>query len=139
MSINVCTLSGRLGRDSEVKHLPNGTAVLEFSIAVDVGFGDRKTSFWLRCSLFGDRGSKLAQYLTKGQSVAVSGEFNPRAWNDKEGAEKISLELRADKVELLGSKRDDSPATSHAPLAPARSAPAAKAPTFDEDDDSIPF
>ena len=80
MSLNVCTFSGRLGRDAEQKYLPTGTAVLEFSIAVDTGFGDKRRSFWLKCDMFGDRGPKLAQYLTKGQQVAVSGEFDPRQY-----------------------------------------------------------
>ena len=45
MSLNVCTFTGRLGRDAEQKYLSTGTAVLEFSIAVDTGFGDKKRSF----------------------------------------------------------------------------------------------
>ena len=106
MSLNVCTFTGRLGRDAEQKYLPTGTAVLEFNIAVDTGFGDKKRSFWLKCAMFGDRGTKLAQYLTKGQQVAVSGEFDPRPYQAKDGAEKISLELRISAVELIGGKND---------------------------------
>ena len=106
MSLNVCTFTGRLGRDAEQKYLPTGTAVLEFNIAVDTGFGDKLRSFWLKCAMFGDRGPKLAQYLTKGQQVAVSGEFDPRPYQAKDGAEKISLELRISAVELIGGKND---------------------------------
>ena len=138
MSLNVCTFSGRLGRDAEGKFLPNGTPVMEFSIAVDTGFGERKTSWWLKCAMFGDRGQKLTQYLTKGQQVAVSGEFVPRPYKDSSGGEKISLELRINALELLGSKRADAPATSRAAPEPSRSSPYKK-PAFDEDDDSIPF
>ena len=137
MSLNVCTFSGRLGRDAEGKFLPNGTPVMEFSIAVDTGFGERKTSWWLKCAMFGERVHKLTQYLLKGQQVAVSGEFVPRPYKDRDGAEKISLELRINALELLGSKRDDAPATSSAAPAPSRSSPYKK-PAFD-DDDSIPF
>lgn len=138
MSLNVCTFSGRLGRDAEAKYLSSGTAVMEFSIAVDTGFGERKTSWWLKCSMFGDRWQKLTQYLTKGQQVAVSGEFVPRPYKDSSGGEKISLELRINALELLGSKRADAPATSRAAPEPSRSSPYKK-PAFDEDDDSIPF
>lgn len=137
MSLNVCTFSGRLGRDAEGKFLPNGTAVMEFSMAVDSGFGEKKTSWWLKCAMFGERGQKLTQYLTKGQQVAVSGEFVPRPYKDSSGGEKISLELRINALELLGRKRDDAPATSSAAPAPSRSSPYKK-PAFD-DDDSIPF
>ena len=135
MSLNVCTFTGRLGRDAESKYLPTGTAVLEFSIAVDTGFGDKRRSFWLKCAMFGDRGPKLAQYLTKGQQVAVSGEFDPRPYQAKDGAEKISLELRISAVELIGGKNDTQ--QSQPEQAP-KPAPKPPAPKFDDDDD-IPF
>ena len=137
MSINVCTFSGRLGRDSEVKYIPSGTAVLEFSLAVDTGFGDKKTSFWLKCAMFGDRGQKLSQYLLKGQQVIVSGEFSPREYQAGDGTTKVSLELRVNAVELVGGQRE-APA---APAAAARQqAPAARKPaTFDDMEEGIPF
>ena len=135
MSLNVCTFTGRLGRDAEQKYLSTGTAVLEFSIAVDTGFGDKKRSFWIKCAMFGDRGPKLAQYLTKGQQVAVSGEFDPRPYQAKDGAEKISLELRISAVELIGGKNDTQ--QSQPEQAP-KPAPKPPAPKFDDDDD-IPF
>lgn len=129
MSLNVCTFSGRLGRDAEQKQLSSGTSVMDFSIAVDTGFGDKKRSFWIKCSMFGDRATKLATYLTKGQLVGVSGELT-------QSDDGKFLNMRVNAVELIGGKRDDAQAASHS--APARSAPAAKAPAFDEDDD-IPF
>ena len=137
MSLNVWSFTGRLGRDAEIKHLPSGSSVLELSPAVDVGYGERKTTIWPRCSLFGERGVKLAQYLTKGTQVAVSGEMSLREYNANDGTTKASLEVRVNAIELIGSKRDDAPATSSAAPAPSRSSPYKK-PAFD-DDDSIPF
>ena len=141
MSINVCTFSGRLGRDSEVKYIPSGTAVLEFSLAVDTGFGDKKTSFWLKCAMFGDRGQKLSQYLLKGQQVIVSGELSPREYQAGDGTTKVSLELRVNAVELVGGKQDGGQREAPAPAPAARQqAPAAKTGSpFDDMDDSIPF
>ena len=148
MSINVCTFSGRLGRDSEVKYIPSGTAVLEFSLAVYTGFGDKKTSFWLKCAMFGDRGQKLSQYLLKGQQVIVSGEFSPREYQAGDGATKVSLELRVNSVELIGGKQQDG-GPREAPAAPrtmaeadkkkAATASAKTGSPFDDMDDSIPF
>ncbi len=140
MSLNICTFSGRLGRDAEQKHLPSGAPVLEFSIAIDSGFGDKKTSWWLRCSMFGDRGPKLAQYLTKGQQIGVSGEFTPRTYQSN-GQEKMSLDLRVNAVELLGSKRDsESAAPSYAPAPQtAQRQQARPAPQPFDDGDDIPF
>ncbi len=142
MSINVCTFSGRLGRDSEVKYIPSGTAVLEFSLAVDTGFGDKKYSFWLKCAMFGDRGQKLSQYLLKGQQVIVSGEFSPREYQAGDGSTKVSLELRVNAVELVGGKQQDSGQREEPSPAPAarQQAPAARKPAaFDDMEDDIPF
>ena len=145
MSLNVWAFTGRLGRDAEIRHLSSGTSVLEFSPAVDVGYGDKKTTLWPKCSLFGDRGPKVAPYLIKGQQVAVSGEVQMREWTDKDGGKRTSLEVRVNAVELIGSKRDDAPAASQQtqratpPQTPAAS-PRRPPPNFDDmDDDSIPF
>ena len=127
MSLNVCTFTGRLGRDAEPKTLSSGTSFLEFSIAVDTGYGDKKRSFWLRCSLFGERG-KLSQYLTKGQLIGVSGELS----QSEDGK---YLNLRANAVELLGGRQDSQ--QSH-PEQATKPAPKPPAPKFDDDDD-IPF
>lgn len=147
MSINVCTFSGRLGRDSEVKYTPSGTAILEFSLAVDTGFGDKKTSFWLKCAMFGDRGQKLSQYLLKGKQVIVSGELSPREYQAGDGTTKVSLELRVNAVELVGGKQDGG--QREAPAAPrtmteadkkkAATSAANTGSPFDDMDDSIPF
>ena len=106
MSLNVWCFTGRLGRNAETRYLPAGTQVLEFSVAVDVGYGDKKLRSGQKCTLFGERGGRLAQYLTKGTQVAVSGEVNLREWQDRDGGKRSTLEVRVDKVEMIG-KRDD--------------------------------
>ena len=142
MSLNVWTFTGRLGRDAEQKYLPNGTAVTEFSVAVDVGFGDKKTTLWPRCAMFGDRGAKVAQYLLKGQQVGVSGSVNMREWTNKDSETKTSLEVRVSELDLIGGKGDGEQRQApqaERPQAQAQSAPAKKDPYFDDMDDSIPF
>lgn len=134
MSLNVWCFTGRLGRDAEIRHLSTGSQVIEFSLAVDVGFGDKKTTIWPKCSMFGDRGGKLAQYLTKGTQVAVSGEVNLREWQDRDGGKRSTLEVRVDKVDMIG-KRDDA---GHRQEQQKRDPPKPTAPSFDDDDD-IPF
>ena len=142
MSLNVWTFTGRLGRDAEQKYLPNGTAVTEFSVAVDVGFGDKKTTLWPRCAMFGDRGAKVAQYLLKGQQVGVSGSVNLREWTNKDCETKTSLEVRVSELDLIGSKGDGEQRQApqaERPQAQDQSAPAKKKPYFDDMDDDIPF
>lgn len=135
MSLNVWCFTGRLGRDAETKYLQSGNQVLEFSAAVDVGYGDKKTTIWPKCALFGERGGKIEQYLKKGTQVAVSGEINLREWKNSDGETKTSLEVRVDKVELIGSKNNAQPAQQEQPPKPA---PKQHAQNLDDDDD-IPF
>ena len=133
MSLNVWCFTGRLGRDAETRYLPAGTQVLEFSVAVTSATATRKKTIWTKCTLFGERGGRLAQYLTKGTQVAVSGEVNLREWQDRDGGKRSTLEVRVDKVEMIG-KRDDA-----GPRQGRRNEiqPNPQAQSFDDDD--IPF
>jgi single-strand DNA-binding protein len=104
---NVISLTGNLGQDSETRYMASGTAVLTFSVANSTGYGDHKKDTWYRVSLFGKQAeSKLKDYLKKGQSVFVSGEFSANEYQAKDGTTKVSYEIRANIVELIG-KRDN--------------------------------
>ena len=93
-------LTGRLGKDAEVRQTQGG-AVAGFSVATDVGFGDRKQTLWFDCSIWGKRAeSGLIQYLTKGQQVAISGELSER---EHEG--KVYKQIRVDDIDLMGGKK----------------------------------
>jgi single-strand DNA-binding protein len=98
------TVAGRLGRDSELRTAGNDK-VLGFTVAVDTGFGDKKTTVWVECSLWGKRGETLAQYLTKGASVTVTGDGGLRAW-ESNGKSGTSLTCRVNSITLQGGKRD---------------------------------
>ena len=104
MSINNCTFTGRIGKDCETRFTTGGDAITAFSLAVDVGWGEKKTTLWLRCNGWGQRYEKVAPYLTKGQSVGVSGELSAPEWTARDGTTKTSIELRLNQLELLGSK-----------------------------------
>lgn len=77
------TITGRLGKDSVLRRTNNGDPVLGFSVAVDNGFGQNKTTMWFDCSLWGKRGENLAQYLLKGTKITAIGEFDMREHNSK--------------------------------------------------------
>lgn len=126
--MNVWTFTGRIGRDAEQRITPAGDSVVNFTVAVDSGFGDKKKTTWPRCAIFGKRGSSLVGYLTKGALVAVSGEPTLREWEDTDGARRVSLEVRVAEVTLLGGK------TTAATPAPAPQQPAA-----DDLGDDLPF
>ena len=84
MGINVFTASGRCGQDMEVRFTPNGKAIGQFNLPVETGFGDNKKTSWVTCKMFGERAEKLAQYITKGAAVTVTGAFQLDEW-EKDG------------------------------------------------------
>jgi single-strand DNA-binding protein len=95
---------GRLGKDAEVKYTKAGDPVCSFSIACESGFGDRAKTLWVDCSLWGERGKKLAEYLLKGNQIAVQGELGVRAWNsDRDHEAHANLQLTVEKVTLLSN------------------------------------
>ena len=93
--INV-TVAGRLGKDAELRQA-GSSQVCSFSVAGDTGFGDKKQSHWFNCSLWGNQGAALQQYLLKGQQVTVIGEFSEREYEGK-----AYKELRVNSIELQG-------------------------------------
>lgn len=134
--MNNWNFTGNLGRDCETRYLPNGDAVVSFSVGVKAGYGDKATTTWARCSMFGKRADAVAPYLLKGQLVGVSGELSEREWNDKDGQKRTSMEVRVNDLTLLG-KRDGAAAPQPARQQPAR--PPAPAPAGGYEDDDIPF
>jgi single-strand DNA-binding protein len=124
------TIAGRLTKDASLRAMNNGDKVLGFSVAVDDRSGKEKGTLFFDASLFGKRGETLAQYLTKGSSVAVSGDFGTREYDGK-----TYLTLRAEQVTLLGGK----PAASDADEGFSGPAGRAMQPTPGFDDSEIPF
>lgn len=111
--MNNWTIAGRLGKDAEQRTTPSGKSVTGFSVAVDQRRGGEKTTLWVDCSLWGDRGQTLAQYLTKGTTVCVAGEAGAREHNGK-----VYMTLNVREVTLLGgghSSGQNSPQTRAAP------------------------
>jgi single-strand DNA-binding protein len=95
------TIAGNIGKDAVTRTTPNGEKVTGWSVAVEERNGQDRRSIWFDCTIWGKRGESLAQYLTKGGKVAVSGELSTR---DHEG--KTYLTIRVEQVTLLGGKPD---------------------------------
>lgn len=127
------TIAGNIGRNAETRNTQSGDSVTGFSVAVEERQGQDKRTIWFDVSIWGKRGSSLAQYLTKGTRVAVAGELSTR---EHEG--KTYLTVKADQVTLMGGgeKRE------HVAMPPGYegTAPAdadrGRGPSFE---DSIPF
>lgn len=92
------TVAGNIGKDATTRTTQGGDKVTGWPVAVEERNGQDKRTLWFDCTLWGARGEKLAQYLTKGSKVSVAGELSMR---EHEG--KTYLTIRADQVTLLGS------------------------------------
>lgn len=104
---NVMSFSGTVVRDCELRYLQSGQAVLNVTVANNIGFGGKQQTLWIRCSLWGKRAEgKLLNYLKKGQHVFVSGELCQREYQANDGSIKTSLELNASNIDLIGKRND---------------------------------
>lgn len=119
--MNKFIFTGNLGTDAEVKYLPSGGAVCEFSAAVKSGYGEKETTLWLRCSMFGKKAEgALPGYLQKGTKVCISGELSMDEW-EKDGVKNKMLKLRVEDLDLIGSKQEgQQPQQGYAQQQPAQ-------------------
>lgn len=82
MGINTFVASGNVGKDLEVRVTPNGKHIGSFPLPVKSGWGDNEKTSWVTCKMFGERVQKLAQYITKGTKLTVSGAFVMDEWEN---------------------------------------------------------
>lgn len=108
-------ITGRVGSDGELRKMQDGTSVLGFSIADEVGWGDRKQTNWVKCALFGKRAESVAQYVTKGSIVEVTGVPTVEAWlSKKDNAPAAAIKVRVSELRLHGGSKSDRPVADSA-------------------------
>ena len=153
-SVNKVIIVGNLGADPETRYLPSGEAVTNIRVATtdrwkDKASGEMKEATeWHRISFFGRLAEVSGEYLKKGSQVYVEGSLRTRKWQDKEGQDRYSTEIRGDVMQMLGRRegggepRAESGGERGEPRAAAAAKPAAaKKPAgkFDDMEDDIPF
>ena len=167
-SVNKVILVGNLGRDPEVRYTPDNSAITNISIATTDQWKDKsgekqERTEWHRVAFFGRLAEIAGEYLKKGSQVYVEGRLQTRKWQDKEGQERYTTEIVADRMQMLGSRggmgggdmgadmgaeMDDRP--SDRPSSPPRSSSSGNRPPagsggakpagkFDDLEDDIPF
>lgn len=110
-------IAGHLGRDPEMRYLPNGTPVTNFSVASNRRWTGQdgqtqEETIWFRVSAFGRLAETCNQYLSKGRPVLIEGRMrpddsgNPRTWTGQDGAVRASFEVTAQTIRFLG-RRDE--------------------------------
>jgi len=158
-SVNKVILVGNLGADPETRYMPNGDALANIRLATTESWKDKATgekkelTEWHRVVFRNKLAEIVGQYLKKGSAVYIEGRIRTRKWQDKDGQERYTTEIEAREMQMLGGRQNaasssdgeaeyggsmPSSSSSGAPSA-ARSAPAKKAPSFDDMDDDIPF
>src|SRR5262245_5348886 len=140
-SVNKVILIGNLGRDPELKYTPQQNAVCNFTLATNERFTDRsgakqERTEWHRIVVWGKQAEICQKYLKKGKQVYIEGTLTTREWNDKDGNKRYTTEIKALRVQMLGSRGE-------APEEVREEAGAAAAPFSEPDpefsDDDIPF
>ena len=144
-SFHQTIIVGNLGRDPETKHMPSGDAVSNFSVAVTEKWkskdGEAKEqTTWYRVNAFGKLAEICSQYLKKGSAVMIVGKMSAREWQDKEGQKRESWELRADSMQMLGGRSEQSGESQSRPApAPKPAATSNAQGGFNDFADDIPF
>ncbi|HRP76869.1 MAG TPA: single-stranded DNA-binding protein [Rhodocyclaceae bacterium] len=160
-SLNKVILIGNLGADPETRYAPSGDAICNLRVATtetwkDKATGERRENTeWHRVVFFGRVAEVAAQYLRKGSQIYVEGRLQTRKWQDKDGQDRYTTEIRGDEMKMLGSRqgmggdapgtRQDSGGYDAQPQSRPASRPqeSSKAPaqggSFDNFDDDIPF
>lgn len=93
-------ITGRIGKDAELRTTGSGQNICNVTVASDQGFGDKKTTNWFRVAIWGKRGQSLAPYLLKGGQVTVSGELEVGEWEGK-----TQLNINANEITLQGGRK----------------------------------
>ncbi|MBX9675960.1 MAG: single-stranded DNA-binding protein [Methylotenera sp.] len=165
-SVNKVILMGNLGRDPEVRYMPNGEAVANFSIATTENWKDKsgvkqEKTEWHNIVMYRKLAEIAGEYLKKGRPVYVEGRLQTRKW-EKDGVTRYSTEIIADSMQMLGGKDGSSSSASYdggidqgqpsddfnqsqprqqsAAKKPAsQQAPAKTGGSFDDFEDDIPF
>ena len=150
-SVNKAILVGNLGKDPEVRYMPSGEAIANITLATTDTWKDKsgtkqERTEWHRVSFFGRQAEVVGEYLKKGSQIYVEGRIQTRKWQDKEGQDRYTTEIVADRMQMLGGKStggsfevvENKPAAASSASAAPKAAPAAKS-SFDSFDDDIPF
>lgn len=145
-SLNRVMLIGNLGADPEIRHSTNGDAVTNIRIAITESWRDKTSgekkeeTEWVRIVFFGKLADTAGKYLTKGSPVYVEGRIKTRKWQDKDGQDRYSTEIVADRMQMLGSKPPVADDAGERPRQPTPSPTQKKRDdAFDDLESDVPF
>ncbi len=143
--VNKVILIGNLGRDPEIRYTPNGDAIATVSLATSEQWKDRQTgeqqerTEWHRVVFFGRIAEVLGEYTNKGSKIYVEGQLRTRKWQDKEGTDRYTTEIRGRDLQLLDGSQHGGGNRSSSTTQPRQDEPSQQGAPPDDFDDDIPF
>ena len=99
---------GRLGRDPELKQTRGGTSVSSVSVAFDDGYGDRKSTLWIKLEFWGKQAENFCRFLSKGDQIYAEGRLDIEEWKDRDGKDRFTMKVTGSRFEFFGGKKTDS-------------------------------
>ena len=138
--LNRVMVIGRLGKPVEVKYSQSGTAVASLTVATDESYTDKQgqrqsVTEWHRVVVYGKTAENCGQFLDKGSLVFVEGRLRTRKWNDRNGQERYTTEIIADRVQFLDRRQD----TAQQAAPAQRQMPIQAQTTTNDGWDEVPF
>jgi single-strand DNA-binding protein len=111
--LNQVCIAGNIGQDVELRYTQQGLAIANLNIAVNEFYKDQsgesqKRTHWFRATAFGRTAEIAAEYLKKGSKVGIAGQLVQRSWQDQEGNNRNSVEIRINQLELMGTTNSNS-------------------------------
>mgnify|MGYP001814698452 CR=1 FL=1 len=143
--INKVILVGNLGADPETRYMPSGSAVTNLSLATSESWKDKQSgeqkerTEWHKVVMFDRLAEIAAEYLRKGSQVYIEGKLQTRKWQDRDGNDRWTTEIRASEMQMLGGRGGggSAPMGSGSGSGPSSAPPPQAGP--DDFDDDIPF
>nr|DAP20423.1 MAG TPA: Single strand binding protein [Bacteriophage sp.] len=148
MSVNKCLFIGNLTADPEIRTMPNGEQVANFTIALNERYKAKDGNVvenveYVRIVLYRRLAEIAGQYLHKGSQVYIEGRLKTRKWQDNNGQDRYTTEIQGDNLQMLGGRNQDAaqnqPPKQQDKQQKAQSKPQQSEPPMDAFDDNIPF
>ena len=141
MSVNKCLFIGNLTADPEIRTMPNGEQVANFSIALNERYKAKDGNIvenveYVRIVLYRRLAEIAGQYLTKGSQVYIEGRLKTRKWQDSNGQDRYTTEIQGDNLQMLGGRQDE---PKQAKASKAKPEPLSAMAEQDDFSDGIPF
>lgn len=143
--INKVILIGNLGADPETRYMPSGGAVTNLSVATNESWKDKQSgemqerTEWHRVVMFDRLAEVAAEYLRKGSQVYIEGKLQTRKWQDRDGNDRYTTEIRASEMQMLGGRSGAGAPAMGGGGRPAEDKAPARAGVAEDFDDDIPF